>query len=56
MRLTSDDEGRLVATPAHRRGSASHMATSLGGAHALAVVDEETDTVEPGDLVGVRSL
>ena len=56
VRLTSDDEGRLVATPAHRRGSASHMATSLGGAHALAVVDEETDTVEPGDLVGVRSL
>ena len=56
VRLTSDDRGRLVATPAHRRGSASHMATSVGGAHALAVVDEETDTVEPGDLVGVRSL
>lgn len=56
VRLSSDDTGRLVATPNHRKGSASHMVTSLAGAHALAVVAEETDAVEPGDLVRVRSL
>lgn len=54
--LSSDDEGRLVATPSHARGSASHMVTSLAGAHALAVVAEETVAVEPGDLVQIRSL
>lgn len=54
--LSSDDEGRLVATPTHRRGSASHMVTSLAGAQALAVVAEDTDAVEPGDLVQIRSL
>lgn len=56
VRLSSDDTGRLVATPTHRKGSASHMVTSLAGAHALAVVAEETDAVEPGDLVRIRSL
>ncbi|MEN3123013.1 molybdopterin molybdotransferase MoeA [Janibacter terrae] len=54
--LSSDDVGRLVATPSHARGSASHMVTSLAGAQALAVVAEETDAVEPGDLVQIRSL
>lgn len=56
VRLSSDDDGRLVATPAHRRGSASHMATSLGGADALAVVAEDVDAVTAGDLVQIRSL
>ncbi len=54
--LTSDATGRLVATPAHRRGSASHMVTSLAGADALAVVDEDVTAVEPGDVVQIRSL
>ncbi|MDN5716712.1 MAG: molybdopterin molybdotransferase MoeA [Janibacter sp.] len=56
VRLSSDETGRLVATPTHRRGSASHMVTSLAGAHALAVVAEEIDSVEPGDIVQIRSL
>ena len=56
VRLSSDEGGRLVATPSHRRGSASHMVTALAGADALAVVAEETDAVEPGDLVQIRSL
>lgn len=56
VELTSDASGHLVATPSHRRGSASHMVTALAGARALAVVPEETDTVEPGDLVQIRSL
>lgn len=54
--LTSDAEGHLVVTPTHRRGSASHMVTSLAGAHGLAVVPEETDAVAPGDLVQIRRL
>lgn len=54
--LGSDGTGRLLATPAHRRGSASHMVTSLAGAHAVAVVPEDTDEVAAGDLVQIRSL
>ncbi|UTT65152.1 molybdopterin molybdotransferase MoeA [Janibacter sp. CX7] len=56
VHLTSDETGRLVATPTHRRGSASHLVTSLAGADALAVVAEDTDTVTPGDLLEIRSL
>lgn len=56
VEITSDASGHLVATPSHRRGSASHMVTALAGAQALAVVPEETDTVEQGDLVQIRSL
>lgn len=54
--LTSDGAGRLRATPTHRRGSASHMVTSLAGAHAVAIVPEDTDEVTAGDLVQIRSL
>ena len=56
VRLSSDDEGRLLATPNHRRGSASHMVTSLAGAHALAVVPEDVDAVTAGDVLEIRSL
>ncbi|WEV79543.1 molybdopterin molybdotransferase MoeA [Janibacter cremeus] len=54
--LTSDEGGRLLAAPTHRRGSASHMVTSLAGAHAVAIVPEDTDEVVAGDLVQIRSL
>lgn len=56
VRLSGDEGGRLVATPTHRRGSASHMVTSLARAQALAIVPEETATVEPGDRIQIRSL
>ncbi|WP_338748166.1 gephyrin-like molybdotransferase Glp [Janibacter alittae] len=56
VELTSDETGRLLATPTHRRGSASHMVTSLAGAHAMAIVPEDTDEVTAGDLVQIRSL
>lgn len=56
VNLDSDDTGRLVATPSHRRGSASHMVTALAGAQALAVVPESTEVVEPGALLEIRSL
>lgn len=56
VRLTSSEDGLLVATPTHRHGSASHMVTSLAGAHALAVVAEDVDSVQPGDVIEIRSL
>lgn len=54
--LDVDESGRQVVKPAHRRGSASHMVTSLAAANALAAVPEGTASVVPGDLVAVRRL
>ncbi len=54
--LDVDESGRQVVKPAHRRGSASHMVTSLAAANALASVAEDVTSVEPGDLVAVRRL
>ena len=56
MFLDVDEAGRQVVRPAHRRGSASHMVTSLAAANALAAVGEDLTAVEPGDLVAVRRL
>src|SRR5699024_7359836 len=56
VRLNSDESGRLVATPAHRRGAASHMVTSLAGADALAVVAADVDEVAPGDVATIRRI
>ncbi len=54
--LDVDESGRQVVKPAHRRGSASHMVTSLAAANALASVTEDVTAVEPGHLVAVRRL
>ena len=54
--LSGEDDGRLVARPAHRRGSASHVVTSLAGADGIAVVAEDVTAVEPGDELQVRWL
>lgn len=54
--LDVDEVGRQVVKPAHRRGSASHMVTSLAAANALAAVAEDDTEVQPGDLVAVRRL
>lgn len=54
--LDVDETGRQVVKPAHRRGSASHMVTSLVAANALAAVPEGTASASPGDLVAVRRL
>lgn len=51
-----DAEGRQVVRRAHRRGSASHMVTSLVAAQALAAVDEDITDVSPGDLLNIRRL
>lgn len=54
--LRTDADGRLLAAPTHRRGSASHMVTSLAGADALAEIPEETTEVAARDLIQIRSL
>ena len=52
--LSSAPDGRLLATPAHAGGSASHIVTSLAAADAIAVVGEDVTRVEQGDPVAVR--
>lgn len=54
--LDVDASGRQSVKPAHRRGSASHMVTSLVSADALAAVGEDISQVQPGDLLTVRRL
>lgn len=54
--LATDDIGRLIATPSHARGSASHTVTALAAADAVAFVPEEVAQVRPGDVMRVRWL
>jgi molybdopterin molybdotransferase len=54
--LRTDDEGRLVAIPAHAGGSGSHLVTSLAVADGYAMVPEATTVVHLGDLLSVRWL
>ena len=56
MLLDVDASGRQVVRPAHRRGSASHMVTSLAAADALAAVGEDVTEVAPGDRLTIRRL
>lgn len=51
---STDATGQLLATPAHARGSASHMVTALARADALFEVPEEVPEVHPGDLHPLR--
>jgi len=55
-RLTTATDGRLTAEPAHPRGSASHVVTSLARADGYVMVDAEATTVGVGDLVRARWL
>jgi molybdopterin molybdotransferase len=54
--LRTDEAGRLVAVPAHAKGSGSHLVTSLAGADGYAIVAEATTAVHAGDLLPVRWL
>lgn len=54
VRLSTSEDGRLLATPVHARGSASHLTSALGGADAIGIVAEEVDRVTAGDLLRVR--
>lgn len=54
VRLSTGEDGRLLATPVHSRGSASHLTSALGGADAIGIVAEEVDRVSAGDLLRVR--
>lgn len=53
---STTEVGQRVVTPAHRRGSASHLVTSLALANGIAVIGEATETVRAGDLVEVHPL
>ncbi len=54
--LGSAPDGRLLVTPAHSGGSASHLVTSLAAADAIAIVAEDVTRVSAGDAVTVRLL
>lgn len=54
VRLSPSHDGRLLATPVHSRGSASHLTSALGGADAFGIVAEDVDRVTAGDLLRVR--
>ena len=54
--LRSAADGRLLVTPAHAGGSASHLVTSLAAADAIAIVAEDVTRVAEGDRVAVRLL
>jgi molybdopterin molybdotransferase len=45
-----------MAVPAHRRGSASHVVTSLAEADGYCCVPEDVAGVAAGDLLPVRWL
>ena len=53
VRLSGTTDGHLLARPAHVRGSASHMVTSLAGADGYAVVADDVTEVVAGDVVEV---
>ena len=55
-RRSPDADGRLVAVPAHRRGAASHVLSSLAEADGYCVVAEDTTAVTAGDLLPARWL
>lgn len=56
VRLSTDADGRLIAVPAHRRGSASHVVSSLAEADGYCAVAEDVTAVAVGDLLPVRWL
>lgn len=56
VRVTSGAGGTLLVQPAHQRGSASHLVTSLAEADGFCVVPEGVTAVSPGDLVELRLL
>lgn len=52
--VETDETGRLVVVPAHEGISASHLVSAAARADGLALLDEPTDNVQPGDLVSFR--
>ena len=56
VRLSTGADGRLTAVPSHRRGSASHVLSSLAEADGYCVVAEDVTVVVAGDLLQARWL
>lgn len=54
--LSTAPDGRLFASPSHAGGSASHLVSSLVGAHGIALVPEDVTEVAEGEPVKVRAL
>ena len=52
--VETDETGCLVVVPAHEGISASHLVSAAARADGLALLDEPTDNVRPGDLVSFR--
>lgn len=52
--VETDETGRLVVVPAHEGISASHLVSAASRADGLALLDEPTDNVRPGDIVSFR--
>ena len=52
--VETDETGRLVVVPAHEGISASHLVSAAARADGLALLDEPTDNVRPGDIVSFR--
>ncbi|WP_462417133.1 molybdopterin molybdotransferase MoeA [Kytococcus sp. Marseille-QA3725] len=53
---STDADGRPVAHPAHRRGSASHMVSALAAADGVVEVPAGQDYVSAGDLLPLRRI
>lgn len=56
VRVSAGEAGSLVAVPAHERGSASHMVTSLAAADGFVMVPEEITEVTAGQVLAMRWL
>lgn len=56
VRFEGGTDGRLLATPAHVRGSASHLVTSLAEADGVVAVAEDVVEVAEGDVLPARWL
>lgn len=50
----TNQDGRLVVTQAHARGSASHLVTAAANANGLAMLDGPSEHVVPGQVVAYR--
>jgi molybdopterin molybdotransferase len=56
VRFEGGADGRLLATPSHVRGSASHLVTSLAEADGVVAVAEDAVEVAVGDVLPARWL
>lgn len=56
VRVVVDESARVVASPVHAHGSASHLTTVLADADGFAVVPEDVTSVASGDVLEMMRL